>query len=214
MNVHDLLNPLPLRALPRPLQYGVPRDWTNKPYGSLVLHTLLNREVRQIEPLRVPTSQATLERKLPLGELLQYGPPKPPTPRDVAGHYCPKDHIKHDKKPHEADFGQTDLLSGCLPGHLPPQRSELLPDHLGTGGVGTSPPAGAGTALADPELTDNTTTAHKSSTPTALGGGNQISKLAPPTGLEYQEFPTNTDSDITLEGSSGANADDSTYLGL
>ena len=65
----------------------------------------------------------------------------------------------------------------------------------------------------DPELTKNATTAPKSATPTALGDGNIISNLAPPTGLEFQEFPTDTDSDIISAGSSGANNDNSTYLG-
>ena len=81
------------------------------------------------------------------------------------------------------------------------------------GGVRPSPLAGVGAVLVALEITKNTTAAPKSATPTALVGINIISNLVPPTGLEVQNFPPDTNSNITLEGSSGANSKDSTYLG-
>ena len=46
----------------------------------------------------------------------------------------------------------------------------------------------------------------------ALEGGNHVSNLTPPTGLEDQELPTETDSDITLADSFVMNNDGLTYL--
>ena len=80
-------------------------------------------------------------------------------------------------------------------------------------GVGPSPPSGAGTALAYQELTKNVITVSESSTPMDFGGGNYISNLTPPMGLEVKKLPSNTDSDITSAGSSSANDKDLTYLG-
>ena len=81
------------------------------------------------------------------------------------------------------------------------------------GGVMPYPPSGTGTSLTAIEITENLTSAPKSAKPTALGGGNCISNLTPLMGLEVQEFPTDTDSDATLAGISGANENNSTYLG-
>ena len=82
------------------------------------------------------------------------------------------------------------------------------------GGSGSSPPAGSGAAHADTELTKNVIYAPESDTPTDLEGGNLILNLTLTTGLEDQELPDDINSDVTSEGSFGANNDDSTYLGL
>ena len=81
------------------------------------------------------------------------------------------------------------------------------------GGVMPYPPSGTGTSLTAIEITENLTSAPKSAKPTTLGGGNCISNLTPLMGLEVQEFPTDTDSDATLAGISGANENNSTFLG-
>ena len=56
-------------------------------------------------------------------------------------------------------------------------------------GVGTSPPSGNGTALVDPELTNDAISAPKSSTPMALECGNRISNLVPPRGWRSKNSP-------------------------
>ena len=81
-------------------------------------------------------------------------------------------------------------------------------------GAGTSPPPSAGAAHATLELTKNMISPPKSSTPTYIEGGNQILKLNLPMGLEDQELPSNTDSDVTSADSSVTKDDDSTYLKL
>ena len=86
-------------------------------------------------------------------------------------------------------------------------NSSFSPSDPSVGGVGPSPPAGAGAALAASKLTNNTTAAPDPATPTALGGSNFILNLNPPTGLEF-----NADSDIMYAGSSGANESNLTYL--
>ena len=95
------------------------------------------------------------------------------------------------------------------------QESQFFPPptpRFGGGGVDPSPPAGAGAALVDSELTKNATAAPKPDTPTALGGGNKISNITLPTGLEVQEFTSKAKSDITSVASSGTNGNNSTYL--
>ena len=80
------------------------------------------------------------------------------------------------------------------------------------GGDGPSSSSRAGSAQATTELTKNATDDPKYVTPTALEGGNRISNLTLPTGLEDQELPADTDSDVMSAGSFGANDDNSTYL--
>ena len=75
-----------------------------------------------------------------------------------------------------------------------------------------SPPDSSGTSQATPEITDNTTTALYSATPTALESGNLILNLTLPTGLGDQELPADTYSDVTSADSSGTKTNDSTYL--
>ena len=71
--------------------------------------------------------------------------------------------------------------------------------------VGYSPPAGAGAAPSALEITKNVTSTPNSVIPMSLGGGNCVSNLAPPMGLEHQLFNSNIDS-------SGANNENSTYF--
>ena len=114
-----------------------------------MLNTIYDRGVRLFGLMKVMIGQATLHWNMPLGELLQYGPPKS-LPRDATGRYCPKSHNTREKKLHEVDHSTTNLLSVCPPDRLPPQRSDLLPECLNRKGDSTSPPDGAGTALAAP----------------------------------------------------------------
>ena len=82
------------------------------------------------------------------------------------------------------------------------------------GGDGPSTPASSGSAQATPELTKNETANPKSATPTALEVSHFSLNRTLTTGLDVQELTSNTDSDITLAGSFGANDEDLTYLEL
>ena len=96
----NIVNPPPLL---RSTKYKAPQERTTKPHVSPVLHTIYDREVRQIEPLKVSRFRATLYRRIPLGKLLQYGPSKSINPREAVGQYFPNTNEKHDKKTHEVD---------------------------------------------------------------------------------------------------------------
>ena len=74
------------------------------------------------------------------------------------------------------------------------------------------PPASAGATQATPKISNNVTAATEYATPTALKGGNYTLNITLPTGLEDQEIPVETDSDVTLAVSFGRNDNDSTYL--
>ena len=111
----------------------------------------------------------------------------------------------------------TDPPTCCqvvFPVNFQDDNPNFSPTALIMGGVGHSPPYSAGDTHAAPDLTDNVASAPESATPTALEGGNRISNITQPTGVEDQEIPTETDSDVTSVGSFGANDNNSTYLEL
>ena len=117
------------------------------------------------------------------------------------------------RKPKSSTASQPTYCQVFCPFAFHYNNPNFSPNALSVGGVGPSPLDGAGSALTAPEITENATTTPGSATPTAIGGGNRISNLAPPTWLEVQELPSDTDSDVPSEDSSGAIDDDLTYLG-
>ena len=80
------------------------------------------------------------------------------------------------------------------------------------GGTGPSTPASAGAAQATTELTNTATYAPNSATPTALEVNYFSLNLTLTTCLDVQEITANTDSDVTLADSFGANDDNLNYL--
>ena len=66
------------------------------------------------------------------------------------------------------------------------ENMNFSPTASSMGGVGPSPSDGAGAAYADPKITKNAKDTPELATPTAFGGGNKISNLTPPTGVEDQ----------------------------
>ena len=90
---------------------------------------------------------------------------------------------------------------------------QYYPNHLEREGVMPSPLDGADAILTDIELTKNTTAALESVTKMPPGGGNIILNLDPPIRLEDTKFPTDSENGIMSDGSSGANDNNSTYLG-
>ena len=80
------------------------------------------------------------------------------------------------------------------------------------GGYGTSTPDRSGATHTAPELTNNVTSTPESATSTAIGGGNQISNITPPTGLEDQELLSDIDTDIASAVSFGEFDNNSTCL--